>query len=78
MNYKPTVIGCFLTLLITWTGGFLSQSGHEMPADQNEEQVNTKVELIHHEKEKKVDVFIDGGHFTSYLYSGFFKKPVLY
>ncbi|MEX2567583.1 MAG: PmoA family protein [Cyclobacteriaceae bacterium] len=80
MNYKPTVIGCFLTLLITWTwtSGFLSQSGNEMTVDRNDDRKNIQVELIVREEEKKVEIFIDGGYFTSYLYSGFFKKPVLY
>lgn len=34
--------------------------------------------LIDNEDEKKIEVWIHGEHFTSYLYSDNFKKPILY
>jgi len=39
---------------------------------------DTGVELIRNDAERKVDVLIDGDHFTSYIYPETIAKPVLY
>ena len=45
---------------------------------QNEEKMDSRVRLVRNDKDKKVDVLIDGKIFTSYIYSDNIKKPVLY
>ena len=37
-----------------------------------------KVQIVTHEKDKKVDIIVDGQLFTSYIYSDTLEKPVLY
>lgn len=44
----------------------------------NSGQEDSIVEIIASEEEEKIDVLIGGEHFTSYLYSNDFEKPVLY
>jgi len=39
---------------------------------------DTRIKLIHDDAEKKVDVMVDGEHFTSYIYPENIAKPVLY
>ena len=48
-------------------------------ADQKQDEVDLeKVQLVTHEKDKKVDIIVDGQLFTSYIYSDTLEKPVLY
>jgi hypothetical protein len=44
----------------------------------NEETLEEHVRLERNDAERKVDVYIDGSHFTSYLYPEDIEKPVLY
>src|SRR5690606_32041972 len=37
---------------------------------------DTRIKLIHDDAEKKVDVMVDGEHFTSYIYPENIAKPV--
>ncbi len=43
-----------------------------------EVKAQERIQLIRNDAEKKVDVFIDGELFTSYIYPNTIKKPVLY
>ncbi len=48
---------------------------------KSEDVINNKIKIINNAKDKKVDVFVDGKLFTSFLYSdqiSVLKKPVLY
>jgi len=44
----------------------------------NETTAEKRIKLVRNDQEKKVDVFIDGNLFTSYIYPTNIKKPVLY
>lgn len=44
----------------------------------DDEGKSNYIELVRNDKEKRVDVFIDGGLFTSYIYPETIEKPVLY
>jgi len=37
-----------------------------------------RIKLVRNDEEKKVDVFVDGDHFTSYIYLSTIEKPILY
>lgn len=68
MKYFQNI--CCLVLV-----GLLSTSCRNAPDPSDEDHVS----LVHDEAQSKVDVFIDGAFFTSYLYAGpLLKKPVLY
>ena len=45
---------------------------------KSDAMVANKIELVRNDAEKKVDVFIEGELFTSYIYPSSIKKPVLY
>jgi hypothetical protein len=44
------------------------------PSMENDE----RIVLVRNDAEEKVDVYVDGDHFTSYIYSSTIEKPVLY
>ncbi len=46
--------------------------------EQEAEKMKERIELIHDDAAKKVDVIIDGEFFTSYIYPDSLEKPVLY
>ncbi|GLR18950.1 DUF6807 family protein [Portibacter lacus] len=51
----------------------------ELPKSTLEAKImENRIQLIPNNQEKKVDVFIDGQFFTSYIYPNTIKKPVLY
>ncbi|WP_205164593.1 MULTISPECIES: PmoA family protein [Arenibacter] len=55
------------------------QAKTDKTADSNNEtKAEKRIKLVSNYLEKKVDVFIDGNLFTSYIYPTNIKKPVLY
>lgn len=78
INYLHKGLLYLVTLLVAWMGSSLFQDGNESLADKNPDQVSSEVELVISDEEKKVDVYIDGEIFTSYIYPDHLKKPVLY
>lgn len=72
------MINTFIKILLIFgsiAGGNTEFPGVNISKCDDGEEV---VELVRNDADKKVDVFIDGRLFTSYLYSKTFKKPVLY
>lgn len=50
----------------------------EPMVNKNSEIADDTVSFVKNDEEKKIDVYIGGEIFTSYMYSDMFKKPVLY
>lgn len=78
---KPSFL---LVLLLSFP---LYYSCNSSPQHTNAQQTGEKhshsprgngIKLVRNDAEKKVDVFIDGDHFTSYIYPETIAKPVLY
>ncbi len=73
-SYKSTS-AILLTLLSLYSCG---GSAQEKQSTMDDDLPNERIQLIHREGEKTVDILVDGEHFTSYIYPATLKKPVLY
>lgn len=53
-------------------------NAHQLEKSQIQSRPANGVELVRNNAEERVDIFIDGEHFTSYIYPKTIAKPVLY
>lgn len=72
---KKHLLGLSLALFIPLCIAFASQNNDSM---KNEKPEDERIQLKRNDAERKVDVYIDGQHFTSYIYPVDIDKPVLY
>ncbi len=77
---STSVINIVIILLVLFSAGNSSQKKNVEAASSDNLILNedNNIELKRNDAEEKVDVFINGKLFTSYMYSEKFKKPVLY
>ncbi len=66
----------FVTFYISCNNGQKKSNEESSLEEESDEEPN--VELVRNDEQKKVDVFIDGDLFTSYIYPETIQKPVLY
>lgn len=66
-----------ITLLLASCKDKKEASKSEASAESEMKQ-SSKLSFVNDEQNKKVDVMIDGDHFTSYVYDGQTPKPILY
>jgi hypothetical protein len=79
MNFKNNLFSCLLIVVMNFSGCRSDQSARLDATSRNISSVaENQVELVRNDKDRKVDVMINGTHFTSYLYPEDLKKPVLY
>jgi len=74
VSFFSCMLSCSLLLFIAACGGNGSKANKGAPAPGTE----TRFKLLELPEEKKVEVWIDGDLFTSYIYPDHIKKPVLY
>ncbi len=67
-----------LFLLIYLPGCAENRNEDNYAFNEQTSVMEKSVTLINNEEEKRVDIWIHGKLFTSYLYGDTFKKPVLY
>ncbi|MEX2511563.1 MAG: PmoA family protein [Cyclobacteriaceae bacterium] len=64
-----------LTLIIP---GLFACGTENKTAVETEEEEEDRIQLVRKDAEKSVEIWIDGKHFTSYIYPEEMEKPVLY
>jgi hypothetical protein len=74
IGYRNPVISVLIILFCLTA----CKSGPKSKTEQLEKGVNKGVVVVHSEAERKVEVFIDGELFTSYMYPEEMEKPFLY
>src|SRR5690554_2913141 len=69
-----------LSLLFSYACHSNSKTSNVLPLEESHIQSRAAngVELVRNDAEERVDIFIDGEHFTAYIYPGTIAKPVLY
>ena len=79
MSNKIPVIKLFMTgLLIPLSVLFSCQAPKEEKQQAKDEKNEKRIRLVKDDRQKKVDVYVEGNLFTSYIYPNTIKKPVLY
>lgn len=74
-SYKATSV-ILSTVLSLYSCGQAAEK--KLNSSITDNSPNARIQLIQQEDENKIDILIDGEHFTSYLYPETLKKPVLY
>jgi hypothetical protein len=70
------LLHAMLTFFVCWMVSLASFANNSEP--NSPMQNDDRIKLVRNDAEKKVDVYIDGEHFTSYMYPSTIDKPVLY
>lgn len=78
INYKQKIFGITASIALLAATFGCEAKVNNSETEQAPEEMKDRIELVRDDAAKKVDVFIDGEFFTSYIYPDSLEKPVLY